>query len=91
MQGRWGFWNAGSEDEKLQFIYAQAWIDAFRQPDQAYALARRTMKTPRTNEPLQHYRLPYPPSEAAYNAANLGEAIQRQGGDSPATKLWWMP
>lgn len=91
VQGRWGFWNAGSEDEKLRFIYAQAWIDAFRQPDQAYALARRTMKTPRTNEPLQHYRLPYPPSEAAYNAANLGEAIQRQGGDSPATKLWWMP
>lgn len=91
VQGRWGFWNAADEDEKLRFIYAQAWIDAFRQPDQAYALARRTQMTPRTNEPLQHFRLPYPPSELAYNAQNVTEAINRQGGDSPDNKIWWMP
>ena len=90
VQGRWGFWNAGSEDEKLAFIYTQAWIDAFRQPEQAYALARRTLKTPHVGDPVQHFRLPYPPSEAAYNAQNLNEAIARQGGDSPQTKLWWM-
>lgn len=91
VQGRWGFWNAGSEEEKLRFIYAQAWIDAFRQPDQAYCLARRTQATPRNGEPLQHFRLPYPPSEAAYNVQNLQQAIARQGGDSPAVKIWWMP
>lgn len=91
VQGRWGFWNATSEDDKLAFIYAQAWIDSFRQPEQAYSLARRTMKTPHVGEPLQHFRLPYPPSEAAYNAQNLNEAIARQGGDSPETKIWWIP
>ncbi|KAF0129388.1 MAG: Uncharacterized protein FD155_2616 [Bacteroidetes bacterium] len=91
VQGRWGFWNAATEDEKLEFIYAQEWIDMFRQPDQAYALARRTAMTPRLGDPLQHFRLPYPPSEAAYNAINMQEAISRQGGDSPETKIWWMP
>lgn len=91
VQNRWGFWNATDEETKLRFIYAQAWLDAFRQPDQAYALVRRTAKTPRTDEPVQHFRLPYPPSEVAYNAVKLNEAIQRQGGDNPENKLWWMP
>ncbi len=91
VQNRWGFWNASDDETKLRFIYAQAWIDAFRQPEQAYALLRRTGLTPRTNEILQHFRMPYPPSEAAYNAVNLNEAIQRQGGDNPEVKLWWIP
>jgi hypothetical protein len=91
VQGRYGFWNATSEEEKLRFIYAQWWIDAFRQPQEAYALARRTRMTPREGDQLNHFRLPYPPSEAAYNAENMNEAISRQGGDSPETKLWWIP
>ncbi|MFZ4463671.1 MAG: SusD/RagB family nutrient-binding outer membrane lipoprotein [Bacteroidales bacterium] len=90
VQGRFGFWNATTEEEKLRFIYAQWWLDAFRQPEEAFALARRTGMTPREGDPLTYFRLPYPPSEAAYNAENMNEAISRQGSDVPETKLWWM-
>ena len=91
VQGRFGFWNAATEEDKLKFIYAQWWLDAFRQPQEMYALARRTGMTPRGGDPINHFRLPYPPSEASYNAENMNDAIARQGGDSPETKLWWMP
>lgn len=88
---RFGSWNAQSDEEKLQYIYTQWWLDAFRQPWEAYALARRTGKTPREGSPIGHYRLPYPPSEAEYNTDNWSEAVARQGGESPETKIWWTP
>jgi len=87
-----GFWNATSDEEKLEFIYTQRWLDAFRQPWEAYALARRTGKTPREGEPIDHFRLPYPPSEAEYNSANWSDALVNQGGgDTPEYKIWWIP
>jgi hypothetical protein len=88
---RYGSWNAATEEEKLEFIYTQWLLDAFRQPFEAYALARRTGKTPHEGAPISHYRLPYPPSEAEYNAANCAAAIAGQGGDSPGNKIWWIP
>lgn len=88
---RFGSWNATTDEEKLQFIYTQWWLDAFRQPWEAYALARRTGGTPREGEAIHHYRLPYPPSEVEFNSANCSDAIARQGGDSPEVKLWWIP
>jgi hypothetical protein len=88
---RFGSWNATTEEEKLQFIYTQWWLDAFRQPWEAYALARRTGMTPREGNGIAHYRLPYPPSEVEYNSANWAEAIANQGGDSPDVKIWWIP
>jgi hypothetical protein len=88
---RFGSWNATTEEEKLQYIYTQWWIDAFRQPWEAYALARRTNMTPREGDPINHYRLPYPPSEVEFNSANCAQAISEQGGDSPEFKLWWIP
>lgn len=91
VQGRFGFWNASSDEEKLAFIYTQRWVDAFRQPQQAYALARRTKLTPHTGDSIGHFRLPYPPSEVAYNNEQLNVAIAAQGGDSPDKKLWWIP
>jgi hypothetical protein len=87
---RFGSWNATSEEQKLQFIYTQCWIDMFRQPWEAYALSRRTGLTPREGDPLDHFRMPYPPSEALYNTVNCNEAISRQGGDSPQTRIWWV-
>jgi len=87
----YGSWNAHSEEEKLEFIYTQWMLDAFRQPWEAYALARRTGKTPREGLPINHFRLPYPPSEAEYNSANCAQAISSQGGDQPGTRLWWIP
>jgi len=86
-----GSWLATSEEEKLEFIYTQRWLDAFRQPWEAYALARRTGKTPREGNPIQHYRMPYPPSEAEYNSINWAEAVGRQGGETPEIKIWWIP
>jgi hypothetical protein len=88
---RFGSWNAISEEEKLEFIYTQWWLDAFREPWEAYALARRTGKTPREGEQIAHYRLPYPPSEVEFNSVNCSQAIAEQGGDSPDTKIWWIP
>lgn len=86
-----GSWNATSEDEKLRYIYTQWWLDSFRQPFEAYCLARRTGLLPREGGPITHFRMPYPPSEVEYNAENCAEAIGRQGGDAPGVKLWWMP
>ncbi len=88
---RFGSWNAANNEEILQFVYTQWMLDAFRQPWEAYALARRTGKTPREGAPIAHYRLPYPPSEVEYNSANCARAIADQGGDSPEVKIWWIP
>ena len=78
-------------EDKLSLIYAQRWLDAFRQPWEAYALARRTGQTPREGDPIDHFRLPYPPSEIENNSSHYAEAIANQGGDSPDFKLWWIP
>ena len=87
----YGSWNAITEEEKLVYIYTQWMLDAFRQPWEAYALARRTSKTPHEGNAITHFRLPYPPSEVEYNAANCAEAIARQGGDGFGNKIWWIP
>ncbi len=86
-----GSWNATSDEEKLRNIYTQRWLDAFRQPWEAYALTRRTNMTPREGDAIQHFRMPYPPSEAEYNTANMYDAIDNQGGETPEYKLWWIP
>lgn len=86
-----GSWNAQSDEQKLQFIYTQRWIDAFRQPSEAFALARRVSLLPREGDPIAYFRLPYPPSENVYNTENWLAAKASQGGDSPDVKLWWNP
>lgn len=86
-----GSWNATTDEEKLEFIYTQRWLDAFRQPWEAYALARRTDMTPREGDPISHFRMPYPPSEVEYNSENWADAIINQGGDTPDFKIWWIP
>jgi hypothetical protein len=88
---RWGSWNAASEQQKLDFIYTQRYIDNFRQVDQAFAELRRVSGIPREGNALNYFRLPYPQSEYFYNTANVNEAKERQGGDAPEVKIWWMP
>ncbi|MBW6491991.1 MAG: SusD/RagB family nutrient-binding outer membrane lipoprotein [Lentimicrobium sp.] len=88
---RFGSWNAATDEQKLRFIYTQRWLDAFRQPWEAYAEARRTGLTPREGDDIKHFRMPYPPSEAQYNQNNMNEASIRQGGDEPIVKMWWTP
>jgi hypothetical protein len=91
VQIQYGSWNAKTEEEKLEFIYTQWMLDAFRQPWEAYALARRTGKTPHEGSAISHFRLPYPPSEVEYNSANCAQAISSQGGDGTNSKIWWIP
>ncbi len=91
VQMHFGWWNATNEEEKLKFLYTQRWLDSFWQPLEAYALARRTGLTPREGDPINHFRMPYPQSEAELNPDNCNAAIARQGGDSPETKIWWIP
>jgi hypothetical protein len=79
------------ETEQLDLIYAQRWLDAFRQPWEAFSLARRTKQTPRDGAPIDYYRFPYPPSEKENNAANCAAAISNQGGDDSFVKIWWIP
>lgn len=78
-------------EDKLATIYAQRWLDTFRQPWEAYALARRTRQTPREGDPINHFRLPYPPSEMENNTTNCMNAISEQGGDDSDVKIWWVP
>lgn len=86
-----GSWMAESEEQRMEFLYTQRWIDLFRQPWEAYALTRRTQKTPREGDALNYFRLPYPPSEVEYNSENWANAVSNQGGDTPEFKIWWMP
>lgn len=76
--------------DKLNFIYTQQWLDAFRQPWEAYALWRRTGATPREGGAPMYYRFAYPPSEATNNPDNWAEQVAKMGGDSPEVKVWWM-
>ncbi len=78
-----------SNNNKLELIYTQRWIDAFRQPWEAYALWRRTDTTPREGPPPEHYRLAYPPSEVENNPDNWAAQVAKMGGDTPKTKVWW--
>ena len=76
--------------DKLSLIYAQRWIDAFRQPWEAYALGRRTAATPVEGPRAVHYRFAYPPSEAENNPENWSTQVAKMGEDSDQVKIWWI-
>lgn len=85
------------ETAYLEFIYQQRWLDLFRQPNEAWNLARRTKDsgatTPTTinHQKLVTYRLPYPQSEVTYNYDNYNEQVKKMShGDTRETKVWWM-
>lgn len=80
-------------EEYLEVVYQQRWLDLFRQPNEAWSLARRTFKTPTTidHSKLVTYRLPYPQSEVTYNYDNYNEQVKKMShGDTRETKVWWM-
>lgn len=87
-----------SEANALNQIYAQIWIDNFRQPWDAWALMRRTGgKTPRETVNASYYttnfgeirRFAYPVSEADYNGVNWRTATG--GSDLRSKKTWLEP
>lgn len=79
------------DEEKLDLVYAQRWIDAFRQPWEAFCLTRRTNRTPREGDDMNYFRLTYPPSESENNAENYSRQIGVMGSDMATTKVWLMP
>ena len=79
-----------TNDNKLEMIYAQRWIDAFRQPWEAFALWRRTGMTPREGDSPNYYRFAYPPSEAENNPEHWAAQVGKMGGDTPDVKMWWI-
>jgi hypothetical protein len=77
----------------LTLIYQQRWLNLFRQPWEAWALARRTMATPTTTDhaKLTSYRMEYPQKEIEYNYENYSKQLARMShGDTRQTKVWWM-
>lgn len=82
--------NIFTSNDQLNLIYAQRWMDAFRQPWEAYALLRRTQATPREGTIPNYYRFEYPSTEIQNNADNWAEQVNKMGEDSPEVKVWWM-
>ena len=84
--------NDGSEAFYLSLIYQQRWLNLFRQPWEAWALARRTMATPTTtnHSKLTSFRMEYPQKEIEYNFENYTTQLARMShGDTRQTKVWW--
>ena len=82
----------GSQEFYLKMIYEQRWLNLFRQPWEAWALARRTMATPTTTDhaKLTSFRMEYPQKEIEYNYENYTKELARMShGDTRQTKVWW--
>jgi hypothetical protein len=79
----------------LKQIGEQRYIATFDQGLQSWFEYRRTgfpaLVVPAANQNggLIPSRVPYPPTEATRNPANLGAAVARQGADDLNTKVWW--
>ena len=88
-------YNTTDAPTALKQIYAQLWIDQFRQPWDAWTLKRRTGSlTPVSTTNTTYYqtnygsfqRFVYPGSEQQYNGENW--KVASGGTDSESTKLW---
>ncbi len=84
---------SSTEATALSQIYAQIWIDSFRQPWVGFNLYRRTLATPRdTSGPYNpanynFYKVPYSESESLYNQDNYKAATG--GNNVTDKKLFW--
>jgi len=77
-------------ESKLDLIYAQRWVDAFRQPWEAFSLLRRTNRTPREGASNNFFRFKYPPSEVNNNPDEWASQVATMGADENDIKVWWM-
>lgn len=83
-----------NEADALKQIYAQLWIDSFRQPWVAFNLYRRTLATPHDETGSYNasqnnfYKVPYPESEKTYNLENYTKALNGKT-NTQENKLFW--
>jgi len=84
--------NAGTE---LEQINTQYWISSFLNGPEAWANFRRSGypeldANPYPGRDVEFInRLTYPSTEISVNTANVKAAIDQQGPDDLATKVWW--
>ncbi len=85
-----------NSSKALQQIYEQRWIALFPNGNEAWNLVRRTgfpaLDTPIytwPDNPDMPRRLPYPVNERRYNVDKYQAAVDRMGGDSQYTRVWW--
>lgn len=77
-------------------LYTQFWLSLFPNGPQAWNLVRRTGK-PEISDLIYHWpgnekmprRFSYSTDEVRYNPVNVQAAIDRMGGDSQYTRMWW--
>ena len=88
-------YDLNNSDHALRQIYAQLWIDLYRQPWDAWLLLRRTGgETPMSPDNTSFYsnnfgkynRFVYPDNESSYNNVNWKAATG--GNDQNTTKIW---
>ncbi len=80
----------------LEQIYTQRWIALYPNGHEAWSLVRRT-GVPEMMQPAYTFpgndemprRKMYPESEKQFNAENYQIAVDRMGGDSQYTRMWW--
>ena len=81
--------------KEMEQINTQYWISSFLNGPEAFANFRRSnypvlAPNPYPGRAVEWInRLTYPNSEISVNTDNLNEAINRQGPDNLATKVWW--
>jgi hypothetical protein len=84
-----------TQADRLKKIAVQKWLALYIDPIQAWSNFRRTCQPaivkPGPSAILSEVprRLYYSTTERAVNAANLSEAVARQGADNFLTKVWW--
>ena len=82
-----------TDEDYLNLIYQQRWLNFFREPQEAWSLARRTWATPTTTNhaKLTSFRMEYPQNEVEYNYDNYTTQVgTMSNGDSRQTPVWWM-
>lgn len=82
-----------TDEDYLNMIYQQRWLNLFREPQEAWSLARRTWATPTTTDhaKLTSFRLEYPQNEVEYNYDNYTAQVGTMAmGDTRTTPVWWM-
>lgn len=80
----------------LEQIHTQRWIALYPNGSEAWSLVRRTGH-PEMMEPVFTFagneqmprRVPYPTAERRYNKEHYQQAVNRMGGDSQYTRVWW--
>lgn len=87
---KYNIMQAADMENKLDLIYAQRWVDNFRQPWEAFSLLRRTGRTPSVGNANTFFRFKYPPSEVNNNPDEWAAQIATMGGDDNDVKVWWM-